>query len=203
MNAADNEVSAQTVDSLLNYETVKAFTNEAFERERLDGTLALYQRAAVRSETSLAALNFGQATIIALGVTVIMILAAQGVVAGTLTVGDIVLVNAFLLQLYQPLNFLGLVYRQVKQSLTDLENLMGLLELSPEIKDRTGAPTARPGRRRGPLRTRRPSATTRAGPILRGPELRDPGRPYARGGRQLGRRQVDAGAPPVPLLRGR
>ena len=139
MNAADNEVSAQTVDSLLNYETVKAFGNEAFERDRLDGTLALYQRAAVRSETSLAWLNFGQAAIIALGVTVIMILAARGVVAGTLTVGDIVLVNTFLLQLYQPLNFLGVVYRQVKQSLTDLESLMGLLDLEPEIKDRPGA----------------------------------------------------------------
>jgi ABC-type transport system involved in Fe-S cluster assembly fused permease/ATPase subunit len=143
MNARENEVSAQTVDSLLNYETVKAFGNEAFESDRLDGTLALYQRAAVRSETSLAWLNFGQAAIIALGVTVIMILAARGVVAGTLTVGDIVLVNAFLLQLYQPLNFLGVVYRQVKQSLTDLESLMGLLDLEPEIKDRPGADTLR------------------------------------------------------------
>jgi ABC-type transport system involved in Fe-S cluster assembly fused permease/ATPase subunit len=139
MNQAENEVSAQTVDSLLNYETVKAFGNEAFERDRLDGTLALYERAAVRSETSLAALNFGQAAIIALGVTVIMILAAQGVVTGRLTVGDVVLVNTFLLQLYQPLNFLGVVYRQVKQSLTDLESLMGLLDLKPEIRDRAGA----------------------------------------------------------------
>ena len=141
MNLRDNEVSAQSVDSLLNYETVKTFTNEAFERDRLDRTLALYQRAAIRSRTSLAALNFGQAGIIALGVTVIMILAARGVVAGTLTVGDVVLVNAFLLQLYQPLNFLGVVYRQVRQSLTDLENLMSLLELEPEVKDR---PDARP-----------------------------------------------------------
>jgi ATP-binding cassette, subfamily B, heavy metal transporter len=145
MNKADNEVSAQTVDSLLNYETVKAFGNEAFERDRLDGTLALYERAAVRSETSLAALNFGQAAIIALGVTVIMILAARGVVTGTLTVGDVVLVNTFLLQLYQPLNFLGVVYRQVKQSLTDLESLMGLLDLKPEICDRAGALALRLG----------------------------------------------------------
>jgi ABC-type transport system involved in Fe-S cluster assembly fused permease/ATPase subunit len=139
MNARDNEVSAQTVDSLLNYETVKAFTNESLERDRLDRTLALYERAAVRSETSLAALNFGQAAIIALGVTVIMVLAARGVVAGRLTVGDIVLLNGFLLQLYQPLNFLGVVYRQVKQSLTDLESLMGLLDLRPEIEDRPDA----------------------------------------------------------------
>ena len=141
MNARDNEVSGQTVDSLLNYETVKAFTNESLERARLDRTLALYERAAIRSETSLAALNFGQAAIIAVGVTVIMVLAARGVVAGTLTVGDIVLLNGFLLQLYQPLNFLGVVYRQVKQSLTDLESLMGLLDLKPEIEDR---PDARP-----------------------------------------------------------
>jgi ATP-binding cassette, subfamily B, heavy metal transporter len=141
MNLRDNQVSAQSVDSLLNYETVKTFTNEAFERDRLDRTLELYQRAAIRSRTSLAALNFGQAGIIAIGVTVIMILAARGVVAGTLTVGDVVLVNAFLLQLYQPLNFLGVVYRQIRQSLTDLENLMSLLELEPEVKDR---PDARP-----------------------------------------------------------
>jgi ABC-type transport system involved in Fe-S cluster assembly fused permease/ATPase subunit len=141
MNERDNEVSAQSVDSLLNYETVKTFTNEGFERDRLDRTLALYQNAAIRSQTSLAALNFGQAGIIAVGVTLIMILAAQGVVAGTMTVGDVVLVNTFLLQLYQPLNFLGVVYRQVRQSLTDLENLMSLLDLEPEVKDR---PDARP-----------------------------------------------------------
>ena len=139
MNERDNEVSAQSVDSLLNYETVKTFTNEGFERDRLDRTLALYQSAAIRSQTSLAALNFGQAGIIAVGVTVIMILAARGVVAGAMTVGDVVLVNTFLLQLYQPLNFLGVVYRQVRQSLTDLENLMALLDLEPEVKDRPGA----------------------------------------------------------------
>jgi ABC-type transport system involved in Fe-S cluster assembly fused permease/ATPase subunit len=139
MNQRDNEVRAQTVDSLLNYETVKAFTNEGFERARLDRTLQLYQAAAIRSQTSLAALNFGQAGIIAVGVTGVMIMAARGVVAGTMTVGDVVLVNTFLLQLYQPLNFLGVVYRQVRQSLTDLENLMALLDLEPEVKDRPGA----------------------------------------------------------------
>ena len=202
MNARDNEVSGQTVDSLLNYETVKAFTNESLERDRLDRTLALYERAAVSSETSLAALNFGQAAIIAIGVTVIMVLAAEGVVAGTLTVGDIVLLNGFLLQLYQPLNFLGVVYRQVKQSLTDLESLMGLLELKPEIEDRPDARAlalagARGALRGGDLRLRRPAADPQR------PLVRDPGRADARRGRQLGRRQVDAGAPPVPLLRRR
>ncbi|HEX6143872.1 MAG TPA: ABC transporter ATP-binding protein/permease [Geminicoccaceae bacterium] len=141
MNAQDNEVSAQAVDSLLNYETVKTFTNEGFEEARFDRTLRAYAGAAEKSQTSLAALNFGQAAIIAVGVTLIMIAAAQGVVAGTLTVGDVVLVNAFLLQLYQPLNILGFVYRELKQSLADLENVAALLALPPEIADR---PEARP-----------------------------------------------------------
>jgi ATP-binding cassette subfamily B protein len=141
LNRHDNEVSAQAVDSLLNYETVKTFTNEAYEAQRIDRALAGYERAAIKARVSLAALNFGQAAIIALGVTAIMIAAAQGVVAGTLTVGDVVLVNTFLLQLYQPLNILGMVYRELKQSIADLETMAGLLALRPEIEDR---PDARP-----------------------------------------------------------
>jgi ATP-binding cassette subfamily B protein len=140
MNEHDNAVSAQAVDSLLNYETVKTFTNEDYERDRFDRTLAAYQRAATKSDVTLAVLNFGQGTIIAIGITVIMIVAAQGVVAGTLTVGDVVLVNAFLLQLYQPLNVLGFVYRQLKQAIADLEHVAGLLSLRPEVADRPGAP---------------------------------------------------------------
>jgi ABC-type transport system involved in Fe-S cluster assembly fused permease/ATPase subunit len=139
MNAHDNAVSAQAVDSLLNYETVKTFTNEGYEGDRFDRTLQAYERAATKSDVTLAALNFGQGTIIALGITAIMIAAAQGVVAGTLTVGDVVLVNAFLLQLYQPLNILGFVYRELKQSLADLEHLAGLLALHPEVEDRPDA----------------------------------------------------------------
>jgi ATP-binding cassette subfamily B protein len=139
MNAHDNAVSAQAVDSLLNYETVKTFTNEGYEGDRFDRTLQAYERAATKSDVTLAALNFGQGTIIALGITAIMIAAAQGVVAGTLTVGDVVLVNAFLLQLYQPLNILGFVYRELKQSLADLEHLAGLLTLHPEVEDRPDA----------------------------------------------------------------
>ncbi len=135
MNTEDNAVSAQAVDSLLNYETVKTFTNETLEADRFNRTLDRYQNAAVKSQVSLAALNFGQATIVAIGVMVIMILAAQGVVNGTLTIGDVVLVNAFLLQLYQPLNILGFVYRELKQSLADLETLASLLALKPEIAD--------------------------------------------------------------------
>jgi ABC-type transport system involved in Fe-S cluster assembly fused permease/ATPase subunit len=141
MNRLDNEFSASAVDGLINYEVVKAFANEGHERARLDLSLAAYERAAIKSQKTLAFLNAGQAAIIAMGVTTIMIVAARHVVAGTLSVGDVVLVNAFLLQLYMPLNFLGVVYREIRQSLTDLENISGLLELAPEIAD---APDARP-----------------------------------------------------------
>jgi ATP-binding cassette, subfamily B, heavy metal transporter len=141
MNERDNEFSAQAVDGLINYEVVKAFANERHESARLDRSLEGYERAAIKSQKTLALLNAGQAAIIAVGVTAIMASAAGHVVAGTLSVGDVVLVNAFLLQLYQPLNFLGVVYRELRQSLTDLENIHGLLALRPEIED---APGARP-----------------------------------------------------------
>jgi ATP-binding cassette subfamily B protein len=140
MNRLDNEVSARAVDSLINYETVKTFTNERYEVGRLDGILAEYEDAATRSRMTMSGLNFGQAAVIAIGVTIIMIMAARGVVAGTMTVGDVVLVNAFLLQLYAPLDALGMVYGNLKQSITDLENIDGLLALEPEIAD---APEAR------------------------------------------------------------
>ena len=141
MNERDNEFSGAAVDGLINYEVVKAFANEGYESRRLDGALAAYEKAAVQSEQTLAYLNAGQAAIIAIGVTAIMIVAASHVVAGTLSVGDIVLVNAFILQLYQPLNFLGVFYRELRQSLTDLENIHGLFALAPEIAD---APDAKP-----------------------------------------------------------
>ena len=139
MNARDNDVAGRSVDGLLNYETVKTFTNEAYEAERLDHALGAYEDASVRSQTSLAALNFGQQAIVALGVTALMFNAAMGVVAGTMTVGDVVLVNAFILQLYQPLNILGFVYREVKQSLADLEHVTGLLDVAPAVADRADA----------------------------------------------------------------
>ncbi|MCB1884250.1 MAG: ABC transporter ATP-binding protein/permease [Geminicoccaceae bacterium] len=140
MNEADNRFNATAVDGLINYEVVKAFANEGLERRRLDAALRDYEESATSAETSLAFLNVGQAGIIALGVTALMILAARGVVRGGLTVGDVVLLNAFLLQLYQPLNFLGVVYRQLRQSLTDLESIDRLLERRPEVADREGAP---------------------------------------------------------------
>ncbi|HEY8873894.1 MAG TPA: ABC transporter ATP-binding protein/permease [Stellaceae bacterium] len=141
MNTRNSEANTKAIDSLLNYETVKYFANEAHEAERYDSALHAYERAAVKSETTLALLNVGQGAIIATGVVGVMILAAQGVAAGRMTAGDFVLVNAYLLQLYQPLNFLGMVYRNIKQSLTDLEQMMSLLKIAPEIEDRPAAPS--------------------------------------------------------------
>jgi ATP-binding cassette subfamily B protein len=140
MNERNSEANTKSVDSLLNYETVKYFANEEHEAQRYDRALQAYERAAVKSETTLAFLNVGQGGIIASGLIGIMLLAGQGVAAGTMTVGDFVLVNTYLIQLYMPLNFLGMVYRNIKQSLTDIEQMMGLLKIRPEIEDRPGAP---------------------------------------------------------------
>jgi ABC-type transport system involved in Fe-S cluster assembly fused permease/ATPase subunit len=139
MNNRNSEANTKSVDSLLNYETVKYFANEEHEAQRYDRALHAYERAAVKSETTLALLNVGQGAIIATGLIGIMLLAADGVAAGTMTVGDFVLVNTYLIQLYTPLNFLGMVYRNIKQSLTDLEQLMALVKIPPEIEDRPGA----------------------------------------------------------------
>jgi ATP-binding cassette, subfamily B, heavy metal transporter len=139
MNARDTEANTKAVDSLLNFETVKYFANEAHEAERYDRSLAAYESAAVKSETTLAWLNIGQGAIIAAGLIGMMLLAAEGVASGRMTVGDLVLVNAYLIQLYMPLNFLGMVYRNVKQSLVDLEQMFGLMKVAPEIVDRPDA----------------------------------------------------------------
>lgn len=139
MNESDQQVSTRAIDSLLNYETVKYFGNEAFEAERLDQGLRQYEDAAVASKTSLALLNVGQATIISVGVSLVMYLAARGIVAGELTVGDFVLVNTYLIQLYQPLNFFGFTYRAIKQSLLDMEQLFSLLDENQEVADAEGA----------------------------------------------------------------
>ncbi|MHB1240939.1 MAG: ABCB family ABC transporter ATP-binding protein/permease, partial [Gammaproteobacteria bacterium] len=139
MNALDSRANTQAIDSLLNYETVKYFGNETFETRRYDRTLEEWEDLAVKTQTSMSLLNFGQGAIIAAAVTGIMILAAQGVVAGTLTLGDLVLVNAFLLQLFTPLNFLGVVYRQTKHAMADMDLLFKLLERGPEIRDRPDA----------------------------------------------------------------
>ncbi len=140
MNDTDNEARTRTVDSLLNYETVKYFGNEALEATRFDSALARYERAAVRSQVSLNMLNLGQAAIISIGLAAIMLLAADGVARGSMTVGKFVLVNTYLMQLYQPLNFLGFVYREVKQGLVDMEQMFRLLTVRQEVADAPGAP---------------------------------------------------------------
>ncbi len=139
MNDTDNEARTRAVDSLLNYETVKYFGNEAHEAERFDAALARYEHAAVRSQVSLNMLNLGQAVIISVGLAAIMLLAAQGVSQGTMTVGKFVLVNTYLMQLYQPLNFLGFVYREMKQGLIDMEQMFRLLDVPQEVADRPDA----------------------------------------------------------------
>ena len=146
MNERNSEANTKAVDGMLNFETVKYFANEEHEARRYDAALQAYERAAVKSETTLTLLNLGQGTIIASGLVGIMILAGRGVAAAEMTVGDFVLVNAYLIQLYTPLNFLGMVYRNIKQSLTDLEQMLALLAVKPEIEDRPGAPALIVGR---------------------------------------------------------
>jgi ATP-binding cassette subfamily B protein len=139
MNRLDSKANTQAFDSLINYETVKYFGNESMELERYDGTLDQWEQVAVKSQTSMSLLNFGQGSIIALGVTFIMFFAAQEVVRGDMSIGDLVLVNALLLQLFIPLSFLGIVYRQIKYALADMDLVFKLLERAPEIEDRPGA----------------------------------------------------------------
>ncbi|UEM02916.1 ABC transporter ATP-binding protein/permease [Skermanella rosea] len=135
MNEMDNQANTKAIDSLLNYETVKYFGNEDHEARRYDGALRSYESAAVRSQTSLSLLNIGQAAIISVGLTIVMYMAARGIMAGTMTLGDFVLVNTYLLQLYQPLNFFGFVYREIKQSLADMEKMFELLDIDREVAD--------------------------------------------------------------------
>ena len=140
VNESDSAANTRAIDSLLNYETVKYFNNETWEARRYDEQLLKWEEAATRSQTTLATLNIGQQAIIALGVTAMMWRAASGVVDGQMTIGDLVLVNAFLIQLYIPLNFLGVVYREIRQALTDIERMFRLLGENREIAD---APDAR------------------------------------------------------------
>ena len=140
MNDMDSKANTRAIDSLINYETVKYFNNEDYEARRYDEHMATWEQAALRNQTSLSVLNFGQGAIIAVGVTLLMILASQGVVDGSMTMGDLVLVNAYLLQLFIPLNFLGFVYREIKHSLTDMEKMFSLLDKPQDIQDKPNAP---------------------------------------------------------------
>ncbi len=145
MNETDQEANTRAIDSLLNYETVKYFGNEEYEANRFDQALARYERASVSSKSSLSLLNIGQATIIGTGLAVLMAMAGRGVISGAMTVGDFVLVNTYLIQLYIPLNFLGFVYREIKQALTDMEAMFKLLDVNADVKDAPGAQPLRPG----------------------------------------------------------
>jgi len=139
MNKADSAANTQAIDSLINYETVKYFGNETHEIQRYTTTMAEWEDAAVKSQTSLSSLNFGQAAIITTAVTIIMFLASQGVVDGSMSLGDLVLVNAFLIQLFIPLGFLGIVYSQLKHALSAMALMFRILDEEPEIPDREDA----------------------------------------------------------------
>ena len=141
MNELDSKANTRAIDSLLNYETVKYFGNEGFEARRYDESMQRWEVAAVRSQTSLSLLNITQSAIIAIAVTLIMWRATVGVVAGTMTIGDLVLVNAFMIQVYIPLNFLGVLYREVKQALADMERMFALTAEHTEVADAPGAQT--------------------------------------------------------------
>jgi ATP-binding cassette subfamily B protein len=140
MNTQESKANSQAIDSLINYETVKSFGNERLELNRYDETLDVWENAAVKNQTSMSLLNFGQTAIISTGVTLIMFLATYGVLQGKMTLGDLVLVNMFLLQLFIPLNFLGMIYRAMKHAMVDMDLIFKLLEEKPDITD---APEAR------------------------------------------------------------
>jgi ATP-binding cassette subfamily B protein len=139
MNESDTDANSKAVDSLLNFETVKYFSNERMEAERFDISMAKYERSAIRIWSSLGVLNFGQAAIFYAGVATIGVLAVNGVLNKQLTIGDFVLLNTFLMQIYRPLNFIGFVYREIRQGLTDIEEMFKLLNQNPEIQDKAGA----------------------------------------------------------------
>ena len=140
MNESDSDANTKAIDSLLNYETVKYFSSETREAQRYDKSMDRYERASVNSYVSLAVLNAGQATIFTIGLSIAMVLCAMGIRNGTNTVGDFVMINAMMIQLYQPLNFMGMIYREIKQGLIDIETMFSILEREPEIKDKPGAP---------------------------------------------------------------
>jgi ABC-type transport system involved in Fe-S cluster assembly fused permease/ATPase subunit len=139
MNDSDTEANVKAIDSLLNYETVKYFGAEEREARRYDRSMARYEDASVRAYVSLAVLNAGQATIFTLGLAAVMVMCAYGIQRGTHTIGDLVMINTMMIQLYQPLNFMGMVYREIKQAVIDIEAMFGILACEPEINDRAGA----------------------------------------------------------------
>ena len=199
MNDSDTEAHAKAVDSLLNYETVKYFGNEDHEARRFDSSMARYERAAIRTYTSLGVLNTGQAVIFTIGTVICMLLAARDVASGALTIGGFVMINAILMQLYLPLNFMGMVYREIKQGLIDIETMFALLHEPPEIIDRPGAKPLRV--KKGEIKFENVSfAYDPERQILNRCQLRGAGGQDGRHRRSLRCRQIDDLAHPVPLL---
>src|ERR1700741_2946786 len=139
MNDSDTDANVKAIDSLINYETVKYFVAEEREAQRYDRAMARYEKASVQAYVSLAVLNAGQATIFTIGLAAVMVLCAFGIKAGTNTVGDFVMINAMMIQLYQPLNFMGMVYREIKQAVIDIESMFAILARKPEIADKPDA----------------------------------------------------------------
>ena len=152
MNDSDTDANVKAVDSLLNYETVKYFVAEEREAKRYDRSMERYEKASVQAYVSLAVLNAGQATIFTIGLAAVMVMCAYGIKQGTNTVGDFVMINAMMIQLYQPLNFMGMVYREIKQAVIDIEKMFTILAREPEIKDKPGRQAARHQARRHTLR---------------------------------------------------
>ncbi len=146
MNDADNDAGTKAIDSLLNFETVKYFGNENHEAKRYDGAMAIYEKAAVNTWVSLAVLNAGQAAIYSVGLTIVMAMAGWSILKGTSTIGDFVMINALMIQLYMPLNFIGSSYREIKQGLIDVEGMFGILRQNAEIADKPGAPIFHAGK---------------------------------------------------------
>src|SRR5437763_420042 len=139
MNDSDTDANVKAIDSLLNYETVKYFVAEEREAARYDHSMARYEEASVQAYVSLSVLNAGQATIFTIGLAAVMVMCAYGIKEGTNTIGDFVMINAMMIQLYQPLNFMGMVYREIKQAVIDIERMFSILSREPEIKDKPGA----------------------------------------------------------------
>ena len=139
MNDSDSEANTKAIDSLLNFETVKYFGNEAHEARRYDESMQRYEKAAVKSLTTLSLLNVGQGLIMALGMTILLVLSGFRVSDGSMSIGQFTAVNLYMMQLFQPLNFLGFVYREIKQSLVDMETMFGLLSENQEVEDSPGS----------------------------------------------------------------
>ena len=200
MNDSDTEANTKAIDSLLNYETVKYFSAERREAERYDRSMERYEHNSVKTYTSLAVLNTGQAVIFTFGLTATMLMCALGVRNGTNTIGDFVMVNAMMIQLYQPLNFMGMVYREIKQAIIDIEKMFSVLQRNPEIKDVPGATplvVSSGNVRFDDVRF----AYDPERPILKGAQLRGARGQDGCDRRPLGRRQVDDIAAAVPPLR--